>query len=82
VGPKEVFKEVFGEDGAVVGEEFAEVFLTEGLVGESLTFFFEEGRADAGARGGGNLDAVPFGIGVDPGLVEEAGIAVGSGHDE
>ena len=70
-----------GEDGVVVGLEFAEVLLAEVAVCEGLAFFFEEGGGDAGAFCSGDADAQP-GLWARPGMVEEAGIAVGGGEDE
>ncbi len=46
------------------GDEFAEVFLAEDDVAQEEAFVIEERRGDAGAFGGGDVEAGPVGGGV------------------
>ena len=77
-GPLE---DLFGEEGFVVVGEFAQVFLAEPAGSHGLEVAGEPFGANAGAVGGGDLDAVPGGSAVGPGFEEEAAAAEG-GADE
>jgi hypothetical protein len=83
VGVEGAFEEFAGDELAGAGGEFAEELGVEGVFAEEEALFGEEVLADAGALGGFDLEAGPFG-GAMPGVVEEAagGGAIGGDRDE
>src|SRR6188768_2486205 len=64
----------------VSGDEFAEVFRAEVLIGEVAAFFFQVLGRDARATRGGGFDSHPVRFGAHPLFVEKALTAVGRGH--
>ena len=65
-------QELLGEELLLIVREFAEVLLTEPTVAHGFAIPLQVFRADAGALGGRDFDAMPLGTALDPGLVKKS----------